>query len=365
MPKTAAKLAPRVVTPIEIDVVISELKLDDPRLQMRDDLDQAHVKQFSESYSEGDAVPRVRVWATPEGVFPSDGYHRIAGAQMADLDEIPALLFEGSIEEAILDAAAANAKVGLRRDRTAERNSVWAVCDLLGHDLTTVSYAKKVGVNFRKAEEYWKAYLKEHKLPVPEKRRGLDDRWYSNAGWKRPEPQVVETMDPKDPRIPTTDDEIDEDAEEIHIRPKTPAAAPATNGKPKAETPPKPQKLPTEPVQDDGEWLEGLKRENGKKPVRELLAEKSPKKVEGYDREAIAYRHLMQSPTGRAFLLLAEEELGIKRGDRARGPFTRLIAELFRLDHPKDWNLCSKCKGTGREENGPCSVCKDQAGYTL
>lgn len=89
-------------------------------------LRQETVDEYVEGYKRGDKFPPIKLMRDDDdGVYRTfDGYHRIAAAKAAGLTEILADIFRGSLDEAILAAAGANATHGLPRTHADRRKAV-------------------------------------------------------------------------------------------------------------------------------------------------------------------------------------------------------------------------------------------------
>lgn len=81
--------------------------------------------------------------------------------------------------------------------------------------------------------------------------------------------------------------------------------------------------------------------------------------------DAILFRHL--SDARAAFRKRARKPFAAAREaakGKAVGPFFFLLHRLLNASHPKDWLYCDQCKGSGRNESGPCKKC-GEAGYFI
>ena len=96
----------------------------DPRLQPRAALDAETVADYATRYAEGADMPAVTLFHDGAVYFLADGFHRIAAAEKAGLDAIPADVRDGTFRDALLFAAGANAGHGLRRTNADKRRAV-------------------------------------------------------------------------------------------------------------------------------------------------------------------------------------------------------------------------------------------------
>lgn len=102
----------------------------DPRLQCRaQGIDDYHAECMAESLRKGEPIQqRIRVrYVEGRGYLLTDGHHELEAYKRAGRRTIPAHVLNGSYEDALLDAAAANKqhdKVGLKRTRRDKENAV-------------------------------------------------------------------------------------------------------------------------------------------------------------------------------------------------------------------------------------------------
>ncbi len=90
----------------------------DPAVHPRTRIRQGTIRQYAESYKEGDTLPPVDVFKSPDGRhFLGDGFHRYYGARAAGHADIAVELFEGDVREATRYACGANARHGVPRTR--------------------------------------------------------------------------------------------------------------------------------------------------------------------------------------------------------------------------------------------------------
>lgn len=96
----------------------------DRGVQMRDSFCARKAGQYADRYREGTTLPPVVLFYDGTHYFRADGAHRIAGARMANREEIEAHVYQGGRREALLYAAGANADFGLDRTDETIRASV-------------------------------------------------------------------------------------------------------------------------------------------------------------------------------------------------------------------------------------------------
>jgi hypothetical protein len=118
------------VTTIET-ILLTRLRTDGGT-QMRGALIEEVVIEYAGLYRAGVELPPLGVVfevhkARANDVWLWDGFHRLEGARRAGLEELPCKVVLGTLQEARLLAAAANATHGVRRDGIAKRTAVRTV----------------------------------------------------------------------------------------------------------------------------------------------------------------------------------------------------------------------------------------------
>jgi len=107
------------------------LRLDAIRLdggtQMRAKLDQAVIDSYAEDMQEGATFPPIGVVYDGTNYWLWDGFHRYRGAEKVGFEDIDAEVRSGTQRDAILLAAGANPKHGLRRSNEDKRRAVLAL----------------------------------------------------------------------------------------------------------------------------------------------------------------------------------------------------------------------------------------------
>ncbi len=102
---------------------ISQIKIDS-QIQSRENINQETVAEYAQQLKEGIDFPPVTVFFDGEIYWLADGFHRIAAAILADLQEFPAEIKHGSKRDAILFSVGSNASHGLRRTNADKRKAV-------------------------------------------------------------------------------------------------------------------------------------------------------------------------------------------------------------------------------------------------
>jgi hypothetical protein len=116
--------------------------------QARVSLNQDVVKEYAESMREGDVFPPVTVFFDGSEYWLADGFHRYFATKANAFTSIEADVKNGTLEDAILFAFAANGKRGLSMTAEDIRNIIYA---MLRHPewskWTNTAIAKHIGVS--------------------------------------------------------------------------------------------------------------------------------------------------------------------------------------------------------------------------
>jgi ParB-like chromosome segregation protein Spo0J len=96
----------------------------DPRAQPRLRLDSGVVDEYAEAMKAGAEFPPVVAFHDGEAYWLADGYHRHAAAGSVEAKTIKVEVRKGGVRDAILYAAGANARHGLRRSNEDKRRAV-------------------------------------------------------------------------------------------------------------------------------------------------------------------------------------------------------------------------------------------------
>jgi ParB-like chromosome segregation protein Spo0J len=99
--------------------------VDDSAAQMRvAGVAPAMVAEYAAAMRDGAAFPPVIVYHDGAAYHVADGFHRVAAARQANLEEIVAEVRDGTARDAILAAAGANATHGVRRTNADKRHAI-------------------------------------------------------------------------------------------------------------------------------------------------------------------------------------------------------------------------------------------------
>lgn len=92
--------------------------------QPRAEINTDTVRDYADDMINGDKFQPVDVYFDGVVYWLADGFHRFHAARKAELSEIEATVYQGTLREAILHSVGANAKHGLRRSNEDKRRSV-------------------------------------------------------------------------------------------------------------------------------------------------------------------------------------------------------------------------------------------------
>lgn len=163
-------------------LMISSLVLDD-RLQMRERLNPEVVATYADVLRDGGELPPVEVWLIAGKNYLVEGYHRVEAHKNVGRAQIEAELHEGSMDDAVLHAARANAFHGLLRSPSDKKRAVAAAEDVLTrtHNAqpSAEMIARATGIPTRTVQKMMAenaSAAASSGAPVPLKRIGADGR---------------------------------------------------------------------------------------------------------------------------------------------------------------------------------------------
>lgn len=134
-----------------------KMKLSDIRIdggtQVRTRIDTAKVAEYAERMADGDVFRAVDVWFDGTDYWLSDGFHRWHAAARLGRETIPALVHQGTLEDAIWNSLTANRNNGLPLSR---EDKISAVKTALRHrfEESDRAIAKHVGVSHPMVAKY-------------------------------------------------------------------------------------------------------------------------------------------------------------------------------------------------------------------
>lgn len=101
-----------------------DLIMTDAGTQMRSMIDESVVREYAENLA---SLPPITVFYTGSQYIPADGFHRIAAHSLAGALDIACDVRAGTVRDAILYAAGANASHGKRRSNADKRRAIEAL----------------------------------------------------------------------------------------------------------------------------------------------------------------------------------------------------------------------------------------------
>ena len=115
--------------------------------QSRVELNPDVVREYADLMMAGTVFPPVRVWFDGRHHWLSDGFHRLAAADLAGFTEFSAELHRGDLSAAVWDSFGANSRHGLRRSkRDIEAIVERALRHPITEKLSTSQIARHLGV---------------------------------------------------------------------------------------------------------------------------------------------------------------------------------------------------------------------------
>ena len=159
---------------------IKELVLD-KSVQMRATLNRIAIADYADAMEAGDEFPPIVVFHRAGGKkYVANGFHRVLVAKKLKLKTIPAEVHDGGKREAIVYAAGANVRHGVRRTNEDKRKAVITfLSDKEWKTWTDSTIAKQCSVSGAMVARY-RQYMGEEAGPSPDKdgfrRRKFVDR---------------------------------------------------------------------------------------------------------------------------------------------------------------------------------------------
>jgi hypothetical protein len=182
------------------ELPVDDLVLD-PRLNLRDRLDQDTVERYMDSW---DRLPPVTVYEVDGRWLLADGVHRHAAAVTLGKRTIKSEVVAGTFDEALDFVAGANLHHGLPLTR-AERRRAIEVKLRLHHEWSDRHLAEELGVGRELVAKIRRQLVEASQIPHGAIRVGSDGKKYPAAlpkdpNEKRPRTNAGGGADPDDPR---------------------------------------------------------------------------------------------------------------------------------------------------------------------
>jgi protein gp37 len=129
---------------IKIDVIAR-----DPEIQAREEMNQDTLTQYSEDWIAGIEFPPVLIFFDGQTYWLADGWHRVQSAEDAGLESVPAEIRQGTRDDALWEAVAANKQhdTGGQRRTNADKRRAVEMALRSRPDLSDPQLAKHVGVH--------------------------------------------------------------------------------------------------------------------------------------------------------------------------------------------------------------------------
>jgi ParB-like chromosome segregation protein Spo0J len=171
------------------EVPVDDIILD-PRLNLRDKLDQDTVERYMEAY---DRLPPITVYEVDGRWLVADGVHRHAAAATLGRRTIKAEIREGSFDEALDFVAGANLHHGLPLTR-AERRRAIEIKLRLHHEKSDRNLAEELFVGRELVAKIRKQLVEAGQIPSGGVRIGSDGKRYpampKDSGERRPRTNI-------------------------------------------------------------------------------------------------------------------------------------------------------------------------------
>jgi ParB-like chromosome segregation protein Spo0J len=182
---------------------IRELPVDDlvldPKMNLRDRLDQDTVERYMEAW---DRLPPVTVYEVEGEWLLADGIHRHAAAVTLGKSKIKAEVIKGTMEEALDFVAGANLHHGLPLTR-AERRRAIELKLRLHHERSDRHLAEELCVGRELVAKIRKQLVETGEIPLGDIRVGSDGKKYpalaKDAGERRPRTAAEGGAEPERP----------------------------------------------------------------------------------------------------------------------------------------------------------------------
>lgn len=116
---------------VDMDAIV----VDKAQFQAREKLSNQTIAEYQEAYFEGDELPPITLYKVEDALYLVDGFHRHAAMKRLGFEEVNAEVRTGTLADALLYAARANAAHGLRRTMgDAKRAAIIAIRGLLNQN---------------------------------------------------------------------------------------------------------------------------------------------------------------------------------------------------------------------------------------
>jgi hypothetical protein len=336
---TAKRYAPAMTPGVVMQLDPRLVRLDGGT-QIRVTTNEAKVQEYAERMREGVPFdnPPIVVYFDGRDYWPGDGHHRGLAAIAAGRETIAADVRRGSIRDAILHAAGANAEHGLPRsiaDRHRAVRTVMADPDwrarYSNREIAAICRVSHTLVNRLAADQSGST-----STPAPANGR------VATRG--NGVPQSYE-----DPSSPDFDEPSNVQADPAPLPVPPPKAGRGEWKGEWEETPGTDEPETPAPPPTDAEYLESL-------PARLKLSDDVRDR---FDAEALLFRDLGDIRERYAAESRGMVKRAVKAGKGHHGPLISLHYRYLALNDPSRWTACEPCEGSGKDDLlGKCPACR-------
>lgn len=335
-PGTVARARLRLVGKASEPVMLAIDAIDlDQGTQMRPDLNETRELEFAALMADGVVFDPPEVYEiSPDHYVLTDGFHRVAAAMRAGIEEIACIIKKGTLDDAMRAAARANAKGTLPRCPKTIRNAILTIIELDGPNHLPAYFAKETGSHPLTAQKVLLEYCGRTGHALPDKLPDAIGKMRASPKPKEKEVQPsTRCLEPANGHASKADipfDEEEEGDDEIVVEPP---------GEDRAML----------KAQEERDWLESLSRD-GNPSVRDTLPDADREK---FDRAALRYRKVMESSTVREAFKLIRTAIGDRKSGSWDGdPFSILMSRAVNVGHPRDWVKCHAHEGVNCQKPG-------------
>lgn len=124
-----------------LDIALAHIDLS-KGIQVREKINSQTIDSYAEAMStESAKFPPIRLWLIGEQLVISRGFHRVEAARKAGQKTIKAQVFEGTYQQAVIDALGSNATHGLPRTPEDKRKAVLMALEHLDPEISNGTVA--------------------------------------------------------------------------------------------------------------------------------------------------------------------------------------------------------------------------------
>jgi len=325
--------------------------------QSRAAIDESTVAEYVEAIEGSAKLPPLTVFFDGAEYWLADGFHRFHAFRRLKRRSVAASVTDGTVRDALLYSAGANATHGLRRSNADKRRAVevllndeeWSAWS--NHEIARKTNTSPAFVASLKADHTSNVSSmdSENRTFIHPKTGQPATMSTANIGKTAPSQNGAAPVAGyfEDDDADDADDEIEpRDPGGVYVEPTTEIVNPELAA-PEGE---KPRHYSKQEERDlsENDWLDTL-------PTYRILRN-THHEGRAFRRAALSYRTMQDS------LERLQREIRHSVEDAATDEFSEKMIMLRGIGHPREWNFCRTCKGTIVFEGRPC-VCK--GGYHL